>query len=164
MQRVDRQNLNPWLIIAAAIVLLLAIPATRSFAAEGQDGGGACYGTYFVDLGQSVGIWTLSKDGTVQITDSAEVFLGFSHEQGAWQHTGDREARATFIDLTFDPNGSLPAGYARADAELTYADGCDSLTGALDLRVYGSTGDPLDPNGGLLIGDDIPFNGRRVNP
>jgi hypothetical protein len=135
-----------------------------SWNAAGPDGGGPCYGTYLVDLGQSVGIWTLSRDGTVQVTDSAEEFIGFSHEQGAWTHTDGQNAKATFIDMTFDTNGALPAGYARADAELAFGDGCDDLTGTLDLRAYGSAGDPLDPTDGFQIGEDIPFTGRRVNP
>lgn len=111
-----------------------------------------------------MGIWTLTKDGTVSVTDSAEVFIGYSHAQGAWRNTGERQAKATFIDLTFDPNGPLPAGYARVDADIAFADGCDSLTGTIDLSVYGSTGHPLDPAGGFQVGQDIPFTGRRVNP
>jgi len=148
-------------LLSAAILLGMALFGVNMV---GADGGGPCSGTYLVDLDQSIGIWTLTKDGTILVTDSAEQFIGFSHEQGAWINTGERQARATFIDLTFDPNGALPVGYARADATLAFAVGCDSLTGTLDLRVYSSIGDPLDPTGGFLIGDDIPFTGRRVNP
>jgi hypothetical protein len=148
-------------LLSAAIVLGMALFGVNM---AGADGGGPCYGTYLVDQGESVGIWTLTKDGTMSVTDSAEVFIGFSHEQGAWINTGDRQARATFINLTFNPNGSLPAGYARIDATLAFEEGCDSLSGTLDLRVYGSSGDPLDPNGGFQIGNDVPFTGRRVNP
>lgn len=148
-------------LVFAAILLLIGLSGVSMVSAEG---GGPCYGTYLVDLDQSVGIWTLSKDGSVLVTDSAEQFIGFSHEQGAWTHTVERQARATFIDLTFDPNGPLPAGYARIDANLAFADGCDSLDGTLDIRVYGESGDPLDPTGGFQIADDIPFTGRRINP
>lgn len=148
-------------LLFAAILLVMALFGVNMV---GADGGGPCYGTYLVDLDQSVGIWTLTKDGTMSVTDSAELFIGFSHEQGAWINTGDRQARVTFIDLTFDPNGSLPAGYARTDAEIAFGEGCDSLTGTLDLWVFSSAGDPLDPTTGFQIGDDIPFTGRRVNP
>ena len=89
-------------------------------------GRGACYDTYLVDnpAGESEGIWTLSQDGTVQVTDSVQELFCFSHQQGVWRHKTGREAKATFINFTFNPNGSEPAGY---ECNLSYRFGISAI-------------------------------------
>jgi hypothetical protein len=152
MKEVRNTHRKYW-FLAAAVFLIAGLFAVSMV---GADGGGACYGTYLVDTGQTEGLWTLAKDGTVQVTDSAEVIFGFSHEQGAWKHTLDREAKATFLDFTFDPNSPSPVGYARVDADFVYSNDCNSLSGTLDLWIYGPSEDPLDRStGGFQAGDDI---------
>jgi hypothetical protein len=123
-----------------------------------------CPGTYLVDLGQSAALWTLSEDGNFQGSDSAEIFLGFSHAQGAWEQTGVRTASATWLDISFDANAGTPAGYARVDADLVFSSDCETLSGTLDLRIYAPTEDPLDTTGTSPVIIDLPFTGRRINP
>jgi hypothetical protein len=150
------------LLVIATIILLIAGLTTASNA--GAKGASSCFGTYLVDVTQSEGIWTLSQDGTVQVTDSNEQLFSFSHQQGSWESTGSKTAKMTFLDFTFDPDTSAHNGYARSDAELAFEKDCGSFSGALDLRIYGLSGDPLVPTGELLLIEDIGFTGRRVNP
>ena len=128
-------------------------------------GGGDCYGTYVVDVGAWQGIWTFSKDGTFQGTNSAEQVFDFSHQQGAWTHSMDRNIRATWIDFTYDKRGN-PTAFGRDDAELTFENGCQYLKGTTDVRIYGLTEDPLDPTGGSPVRDlqGVEITGQKLNP
>jgi hypothetical protein len=149
-------------IVAMATILLLIVGFTSVNIAGAKVK--TCDGAFLVDLGQSEALWTLSKEGIFHGTDSAELFLGFSHAQGAWRQTGLRTAKATWLDFNFDPYASAPAGYARIDADLVFGSNCETFSGTLDLRLYGSSDDPLDPSGGSLALDDLSFSGRRINP
>ena len=151
------------LVAGLASILLIIVGLAGANLAAAQ-GAAACDGTYLVEVGQSEALWSFSKDGIFQATDSAEIFLGFSHQQGAWRHAGANQAKATWLDFSFNPTASTPAGYARIDADLFFDNGCDTLTGTLGLRLYGPSDDPLDPAAGFPVGDDILFTGRRINP
>ena len=155
-----------WFYALLATVLIFVVGSFGVSAVNAQ-GGGACHGTYLVDIpdGNSVGIWTLSNDGTAQVTDSAELAYKFSHQQGAWEVVKGQKAKATFIDIDFDDSNSAPRGYARIDAGFAFGDRCETLAGTLDVWLYESTEDPLDlTTGGILENEDFAFTGRRVNP
>lgn len=149
-------------IVAMATILLLIVGFTSVNIAGAKVK--TCDGTYLVDLGQSEALWTLSKDGVFHGTDSAELFLGFSHAQGAWRQTGVKTVKATWLDFNFDPYTEVPEGYGRIEADLIFGSDCDTFSGTLDLRLYGSLEDPLDPTEGFLALDDLSFSGRRINP
>lgn len=150
-------------VLVVIMSLIVGLFGVSVVGAKGN-GGRACYGTYLVDLGQSEGIWTLSKDGTVQVTDSAEVVFGFSHQQGSWKHTVAKEAKATWLDFAFDPDAVAPAGYSRIDADFVFGKGCDTFAGTLDRWSYGPGEDPLDRTTGGNGPFAATFTGRRVNP
>lgn len=152
-----------WIFVAAIIILIVG-SAGVSLAQDDVSGRRACSGTYLVDLGQSEALWTLSRDGAILITDSAEQVYGFSHQQGAWRRTSAGEIRATWLDFNFDANAPTPASYSRIDASLVFARDCDTFSGSLDLRNYLPTDDPLDPTGGEFVIEDVTFTGRVVEP
>ena len=146
-------------LIAATIAVIGLVGIS---AAGAQDGGGACHGTYFVDVesAQSKALWSFNKDGTFQGTDSAESAVPFSHQQGAWQHTIARKVKATWLDFNFGTTNM-----ARVDAEIEFDDRCLTFAGEFSLRTYdyGLNEDPLDPTDGMP-GFSGSFTGERLNP
>ena len=160
---------NSRVIFIAAATFLLVVIGLVSVSFAGARGAASCDGTYLVVIGQgesqTEALWTFSKDGTFQGTDSAQIAFNFSHQQGVWTHTGANKAKATWLDFNFATSPEpKPDSYARVDAELAFDHGCDTLSGTLDLRFYALGQDPLDPKGGSYINQDVPFTGRRLNP
>lgn len=120
------RNITPWLgVVVVTIVVgafVVGLPA-----AEGK--GGLCHGTYLMDQGATgEGLVTMTSDGTVQVTDSAQGEAGYSHRQGAWQKVSKQQVTATWMAFSFGP----PAGYGRVDAAITFDVDCGGLTGTLD--------------------------------
>ena len=154
-----------YIVIATVLLLFMGIVTTNIAGAKKVY---SCTGTYLVDIGEgetrTEGIWTISQDGTFQGTDSAEQVFGFSQQQGAWVSNGSYQAKATWLDFSFDPNLPTPGGYVRVDAEFIFGSDCESMTGTLDVWFYLDTEDPLDRTTGGTSSSDISFTGRRVNP
>jgi hypothetical protein len=129
---------------------------------------GCIAGTYLVKEGSGTqGVWTLSADGTLQITSSAEVAFNFSHIQGAWRPDSRRRAKAVAIDFNFIPvpvgNGALPAAIARIDIAMSFSRECNEMEGELELRFFDpETEDPLEPATGTGAPTIINFMGRRI--
>jgi hypothetical protein len=149
-------------------VMIFVIVAATGLVASAQDGGGACHGTYYVTVNidgsdtPNYALWTFNQDGTFQGTDSAEIELYFSHQQGAWQHTRARAAKATWLDFSTLPDDP---GVTRVDVELEFGDGCQTIDGDFDGAVYDDPGqDPLDPNTPISFTFSGSFTGQRVNP
>jgi hypothetical protein len=159
------QKLGKVMILLVIVMALLIIAGLTTSSRAGAKGAASCFGTYLIEFdNQSEGTWTLSIDGTAHATDSAEQVFGFSHLQGSWKSSG-KTAMVTLLNFTIDPNSVEPAGYARVDAEVTFGNGCESITGVYDLWLYGSAEDPLDrTTGGFQGGDDLVLSGRRINP
>ena len=104
MQATELNKRLTYALIIAAIIAVMGLVGVS--VAGAQDGGGACHGTYYVTVNLDVSdtpsyaLWTFNQDGTFQGTDSAEIDLYFSHQQGAWQHTTARKAKATWLDFS----------------------------------------------------------------
>jgi hypothetical protein len=147
-------------IVAVATILLVIAGLTGANLAEAR-GAVFCDGTYLVGFDNIKNLWTFSMDGTVQVTDSQELDINLSHAQGAWQRaTSAGEVKAMWLAFLNDSELS----YARVDADITFENACDTLTGTLDARTYTIDQDPLDPIGGTLVAENISFTGRRINP
>lgn len=157
-------------LVFAAIVGCGCVLAILAFPrpCPGDPGAHACMpGTYLVEQDDGTqSVWTLSRDGEVHITSSAEAALQFSHEQGVWKQSGARIAKVTTLDFSFGPpvNGEEPPlAIARVDARLTFFDACHRVAGSFELRFFDpQSEDALDPStdtGEPLIGM---FTGRRL--
>ena len=146
-------------IVAVATVLLVIVGLTSVNMAEAR-GAASCDGTYLVEYSEIKNLWTFSKDGTVQVTDTQELDLNLSHSQGAWQIDGANDIKATWLAFLKMPDLS----YVRVDADITFEKGCDTLTGTFNARQYLIEQDPLDPTGGTLVAENISFTGRRISP
>jgi len=124
--------------------------------------------TYLVKEGSGTqSLWTLSEDGTLQITTSAQVAFNFSHLQGAWRQIRRDWAKAAALDFDFisSPigNGALPAAIARIDISISFSKECDEIKGNLELRFFDpQTEDPLNPVTGAGEPAIDDFVGRRV--
>lgn len=133
---------------------------------EAKDG--CVPGSYLVEQSDGTqSLWTLTADGTLHITSSAEAALGFSHEQGIWEAKGPRRVAAVALDFNFvlaaPGSGVPPAAVARVDARLAFSKKCTLLKGSFELRFFDvDTEDPLDPSTDL--GDSISetITGRRL--
>jgi hypothetical protein len=128
---------------------------------------GCIPGTYLVKEGSGTqSLWTLSEDGTLHITSSAEVAFNFSHLQGAWRQSRRGQAKAVALDFDFISNpigdGAPPASIARIDISITFSRECNEIEGNLELRFFDpKTEDPLDAAGAGATAIDT-FVGRRV--
>ena len=152
------------------LVFLLSMAAflLSSMSASSRDAGaqGGCFpGTYLVVEGSGTqSLWTLSHDGALQVTSSAERAFGFSHIQGVWKKTGARDAKARGLDFNFSEtpvnSGVPPSHIARLDIVISFADKCEELEGRFDLHIFNPSDDPLDSNAPLAASDT--FTGRRV--
>jgi hypothetical protein len=106
-------------------------------------------------------LWTLSGDGTAQVTSSAEDSSSFSHQQGAWRQLPSGTVNVTTLDFPVDAAQS-PSNVARVDAELQFSNACQDVAGELQLRYYAvPTEDPLDASDGTFILSET-FTGRPV--
>lgn len=154
---------SPTLIVS--LFLFFAISASGPVDARDS----CMAGTYLVKEGSGTqSLWTLSDDGTLQITSSSQIVFNFSHIQGAWRQTKRHHARAVGLDFNFmtEPvgNGVPPASIARLDISLSFSRNCREMQGDFELRFFDSeTEDPLD----LSTGPGAPtsqdtFEGRRV--
>jgi hypothetical protein len=121
-----------------------------------------CVGTYLlVGEGGDMDIWTLSGDGTAQVTSSAEDVAAFSHEQGSWRQLPTGVVNATVLDFPIDGEGT-PSQVARVDATLTFSNACRDVALDLDLRYYQVPAeDPLDPTAGTYLLSES-YTGRAV--
>ena len=165
MQATKRNKKLTYALIIAAMISVMGLVGVS--VAGANDGGGACHGTYYVevDSGSNYALWTFNQDGTFQGTDSAETEILISHQQGAWQHTRAREAKATWLDFSFfDFSGSKATRVARVDAELEFGDGFQTFDGDYKGAVYTLGQDPLDPTTPPAFTFSGLFTGQRVNP
>jgi hypothetical protein len=152
----------------SAVPIFTVIVLLAALGPRGLEAGGGCIpGTYLVEQDDGTqSLWTLSADGTLHITSSAEEALGFSHEQGIWESRGSRRAEAVTLDFNFafaGPTVFPPAAVARVDARLAFSKKCTSMNGTFELRFFDvDIEDPLDPSTDLE--DSIPgtFTGRRL--
>jgi hypothetical protein len=106
-------------------------------------------------------LWTISGDGTAQVTSSAEDSADFSHQQGSWRQLPSGVVNVTTLDFPVDGVQS-PANVARVDAELSFSNACQDVSGELALRYYAvPSEDPLDPSDGTFLLSET-FTGRAV--
>jgi hypothetical protein len=108
-------------------------------------------------------LWTLSGDGTAQVTSSAEdaTSARFSHQQGAWRQLPTGAVNVTTLDFPVD-EAQNPTAVARVDAELSFSNACQDVAGELELRYYAvPSEDPLDPSDGASLLSET-FTGRAV--
>jgi hypothetical protein len=148
--------------IVLSIVFGLLLPTVVASAAPSPSRTPKCVGTYLMveDLG-AWSLWTLSGDGTAQVTSSAEDSADFSHQQGAWRQLPSGLVNVTTLDFPVD-DAQNPTNVARVDAELSFSNGCQDVAGGLELRYYAvPSEDPLDPSAGTFILSED-FTGRRV--
>jgi hypothetical protein len=152
-----------------AFVLSMPPLLLKSTFVNARDTGaqGGCFpGTYLVVEGSGTqSLWILSQDGAFQVTSSAERAFGFSHIQGVWKKTGARDAKARGLDFNFSETpvnrGVPPAQIARLDIVIGFAEKCDEMAGAFELRVFNPADDPLDSNRPAVASDT--FSGRRLS-
>ena len=134
------------------IVLGLLLSTTVVSAAPVPSRTPKCVGTYLL-VGDE-GDWymfTLSGDGTVQATSSAEDAVRFSHEQGSWRQLPTGIVNVTVLDFPIDDAGT-PTTVARVDATFLFSNACHDVSADLDLRYYQVPAeDPLDPTDGTSI-------------
>jgi hypothetical protein len=148
--------------ITFSIVLALLLSTVEASAAPVTSRMPTCAGTYLV-VGDSGtwAMWTLSADGTAQVTNSSEDAYSFSHEQGAWRQLPSGVVNATVLDFTVEGAAS-PTQVARVDASMTFSNACHELAGDLELRNYAvPSEDPLDMNAVSVIFSES-FTGRLV--
>jgi hypothetical protein len=157
------QNIDKKIIFVAVATILLAMVGLASVNLAQARGAASCDGTYLIEYPGTNNLWTFSKDGTVQVTDTQELDINLSHAQGVWQLSGASGIKATWLAFLGNPD-TTEIPYGRVDAEITFENGCDTLQGTFDARQYKFEEDPLDPTGGELIADNISFTGRRINP
>jgi hypothetical protein len=154
------------LVILASVLSIVAF-SLNSTSASPRDTGAqrGCFpGLYLVVEGSGTqSLWTLSRDGGLQITSSAERAFGFSHIQGVWKKSGARVAKAMGLDFNFKEtamNGVPPAQITRLDIFMRFADRCEEMEGSFELRAFNPNDDPLDSNTPAIASDT--FFGRRV--
>ena len=148
--------------ILLSIVLGLLLSTTAASAAPSPSRTPRCVGTYLMveDVG-AWSLWTLSGDGTAQVTSSAEDSASFSHQQGAWRQLPTGSVNVTTLDFPVD-DAQSPANVARVDAELSFSNACQDVAGSLELRYYSvPSEDPLDAGAGTFILSES-FTGRPV--
>jgi len=148
------------------VLLLVVVGFSDPHPSEARNG--CIPGAYLVKEGSGTqSLWTLSEDGTLHITSSAEVAFNFSHLQGAWRHSGRGRAKAVALDFDFISNpigdGAPPASIARIDISISFSQECNEIEGNLELRFFDpKTEDPLDPTTSAGIPTADSFTGRRV--
>jgi hypothetical protein len=148
------------------VLSLVLVEFFEPHPSEARDG--CIPGTYLVKEGSGTqSLWTLSQDGTLQITSSAEVAFNFSHLQGAWRQISRGRAQAVALDFDFmsNPiaNGAPPAAIARLDIFISFTKECGCVEGNLELRFFDpKTEDPLDPSTSAGAPAIDTFVGRRV--
>lgn len=149
--------------ILLSIVLGLLLPSVVASAAPSPSRTPRCVGTYLMaeEPDGAWSLWTLSGDGTAQVTSSAEDSASFSHQQGAWRQLPTGAVNITTLDFPVDA-AQVPANVARVDAELSFSNACQDVAGELELRYYQVPDeDPLDPSAGTYILSET-FTGRPV--
>ena len=148
--------------ILLSIVLGLLLSTTAASAAPSPSRTPKCVGTYLMveDLG-AWSLWTISGDGTAQVTSSAEDSADFSHQQGSWRQLPSGVVNVTTLDFPVD-DLLTPENVARVDAELSFSNACHDVSGELELRYYAvPSEDPLDATDGTFI-LGVTFTGRAV--
>jgi hypothetical protein len=106
-------------------------------------------------------LWTLSGDGTAQVTSSAEDSADFSHQRGAWRQLPSGVVNVTTLDVRVD-DAQVSTNVARVDAELSFTDACQDEAGELELRYYAvPSEDPSVRRPGAFILSEA-FTGRHV--
>jgi len=122
-----------------------------------------CAGTYLNQEGSGAqSIWTFGKDGSFLGTSSTQRAFNFSSQQGVWENDGSGDAKAVFLDFSFDAGGAL-LNIGRVDIVLhTVGQGCANIAGSFSLRFFEAGEDPLNPasDTGTPITDT--FTGRRL--
>ena len=120
-------------------------------------------GAYLVKEGSGTySLWTISRDGTIQSSSSAQSVFHFSDAHGAWRQTRSLEAKATLLDFTFGV-ATPPDSIARVDITFQFSKKCTTLEGSFAVRFFDpNTEDPLDVNSDT--GDPVTdtFTGRRI--
>jgi len=148
--------------ILVSIVLGLLLSTTAASAAPSPSRTPKCVGTYLMveELG-AWSLWTISGDGTAQVTSSAEDSADFSHQQGSWRQLPSGVVNVTTLDFPVD-DLLTPENVARVDAELSFSNACHDVSGELELRFYAvPSEDPLDATDGTFI-LGVTFTGRAV--
>ena len=149
-------------VIVLTVLLALLVSTVQASAAP-TAGTPNCVGTYLVVENSDVqSLWTLSRDGTTQVTSSAEDAVpSFSHQQGAWRRVPSGPVNVTTLDFPVDGTYA-PTTVARVDAVLAFSNACQDVSGSLELRTYAVPAeDPLDPSAGTFVLSET-FTGRLV--
>ncbi len=165
------KNMTFAMTVCVAMVGVFLISGS-SQAEEDSDSGGASrsraercvQGTYYNLLSESQSLWSLSAGGTFQGVNSAQSALGFSHQLGNWKIVAHNpvSAEATYLDFGFDPGSFVPFNVGRVDIRMVFDDHCETIEGALELRIFDFPDDPLDPNSMPVFIFQETFEGRRV--
>ncbi len=122
--------------------LLLGFSATLL----ANDFPGNCAGTYLIQEGSGAqSLWTFGKDGSFLGTSSTQRVFNFSSQQGVWENNGSGDAKAVFLDFSFDASGVL-LNIGRVDIVVhTVGHGCANIAGSFSLRFFEAGEDPLNP-------------------
>jgi hypothetical protein len=149
-------------VVALGMLTALLLLTVQAGAASSGSRFPKCAGTYlYVGDAGDYQLWTFSADGTAQLTNSTEDVFAFTHEQGAWRQLPSGVVHLTTLDFPVD-NAVTPATISRVDASVTFAAGCATFSGSLELRTYSiPSQDPLDPaDGSHVLFED--FSARQV--
>lgn len=151
-------------VFTAASILLFSLPASAATSHASPRDFPSCFiGTFLVQEGNGAqSLWTFSPGGVMFITSSAQEALSFTDEQGAWKKTGSREAVATALDFSFNPDGSL-ANIAKVNSDIIFTGrGCGNIEGSFTVSFYAPGVDPLDPDSTPENVVSDTFAGKRV--
>jgi hypothetical protein len=80
--------------------------------------------------------------------------------QGAYRFIGPRTTKNVFLALFYDPSG-VAIATARATSIEKWSADFSFGEGTTELRMYGLNEDPLDPQGGTVLGNSV-FSERRL--
>ncbi len=151
-------------VLTAAAILLFSFPASAATSHASPRDFPSCFiGTFLVQEGNGAqSLWTFSPGGVMFITSSAQEALSFTDEQGAWKKTGKREAVATALDFSFNPDGSL-ANIAKVNSDIIFTGrSCGNIEGSFTVSFYAPGVDPLDPDSTPENVVSDTFAGKRV--
>ena len=135
--------MNAKLINALIASLLLVLPSAPLLAGSFP---ASCAGTYLIEEdGGARDFWTFAADGTFFGTTSTQPLFNFSNQQGSWSKDGNDGAKGVLLAFVFDDDNTLLTT-ARIDISFqTVGVGCAEIAGALEVRTFEDSEDPLDP-------------------
>jgi hypothetical protein len=137
-------------------ILLLAILANRSGVMGQPVSGGSPVGSWYVVPGGGgparMNLITLASDGNVLWTGGIGTY---SDGHGAWEKTGERTARFTFVFIRHSPSGEI-IGTSKSSGTMSY----DSTFKQFDGSIQS---DQFDLQGEKTASTKFTSHGTRIN-